>query len=455
VTQATVWFETALLPQGWAKGVRLTLADGLIAQVAVDTLPAAGEERRGPALPGGRNVHSHAFQRGMAGLAEVRGPKSDSFWTWRALMYRFVDKLDPDDIEALAALAYVEMLEAGFTRVGEFHYLHHDVSGRPYADLAETGARVVAAAAQTGIGLTLLPVFYAQSGFGGRPPELQQRRFINDLDGYLALREASRAAIAVLPDAVLGAAPHSLRAVTPEALQGMVTACPDGPIHIHIAEQVKEVRDCMAWSGRRPVEWLYHNLEIDGRWCLVHATHLTADELALIAKSQAVAGLCPITEANLGDGLFPAPKFLELGGRFGVGSDSNVMIDLSGEFRTLEYGHRIARRSRNTLAEGPDRSTGGRLYRDALVGGAQAVGEVGPALEVGAVADIVALDPNHASMIARSGDACIDSWVFAGGRGAVDAVWRRGRRVVEGGRHIKRDEIVTRYRATLERVLVG
>lgn len=446
-----LWFEHALLPGGWVRDVRIAIADGRIASMEVGVVREAADAAHGAALPGVSNLHSHAFQRGMAGLAETRGPVGDSFWTWREIMYRFVGRMSPDDVEAIAALAYVEMLETGFTRVGEFHYLHHDPEGRPYADPAEMAARIAAAAAATGIGLTLLPVFYAHAGFGGLAPTEGQRRFLHGLDGFARLLDGARSAISGLDDAVLGLAPHSLRAATPEELTGLVGLAGSGPIHIHIAEQVKEVEDCLAWSGRRPVEWLFAQTEVDARWCLVHATHVTPDELARIAASGAVAGLCPITEANLGDGLFPAQAFLDQNGRFGVGSDSNVLIDPAEELRTLEYGQRLAQRGRNLLARAPGRSTGGDLYRGALAGGAQALG-VEAGLSVGASADIVGLDLSQPSLAGRGGDALLDSWIF-GGRGMVGSVWRRGREVVSNGRHHARAAIAARYRDTLTRLL--
>ncbi len=444
---ATLFFDLALLPDGWASNVRLTITDGVITGVATDAVPSG--QRHGIGIPGMPNLHSHAFQRGMAGLAETAGPSDDSFWTWREVMYRFVDHLTPDHLLAIAAMAQVEMLEGGFTRVGEFHYLHHDPDGRPYADRAAMAAALAAACEETGIGLTLLPVFYAHSGFGGGAPTHGQRRFVHDRDGYAALLAASASAIAGLPDAVLGIAPHSLRAVTPGELAAILPLT-DGPIHIHIAEQLREVEDCIAWSGARPVEWLLDHAPVDRRWCLVHATHMTSDETTRMARSGAVAGLCPITEANLGDGLFPARAFLDAGGQFGIGSDSNVLIDATEELRLLEYGQRLARRGRNLLADGA--STGGALYRAALAGGARALGA--PAgIAVGAAADLVSLDAGHPGLAARSRDAILDGLVFAAGRSAIDGVWRGGRQVVASGRHVARDAIAGRYRATLAALL--
>ncbi len=413
-----LWFETALLGSTWADGVRLTFADGRIASIEAGAEPQPDDERHAIALPGLPNLHSHAFQRGMAGLAEARGPGADSFWTWRQLMYRFVERLTPDDLETIAAQAYAEMLEAGFTRVGEFHYLHHDADGAPFADPAEMASRIASAAAETGIALTLLPVFYAHGGFGGAPAGEAQRRFLHDPDSYARLIEACRP----LTD-VVGIAPHSLRAATPEELRAILPLA-DGPVHIHIAEQVKEVEDCLAWSGRRPIEWLLGEMPMGPDWCLVHATHMTGAERGALAASGAVAGLCPITEANLGDGIFPAAEFLSKGGAIGVGSDSNVRIDAGEELRLLEYGQRLTARARNMLASTEEPATGARLFRAALAGGAQALGgEAGIAL--GKPADLVSLDISDPAFAARSGDALIDSWIFAARR-PIDCVWRGG-----------------------------
>ncbi len=450
---ADLWFESALLPQGWASSVRLQLHDGVIKAVQAGTPVNPGDERHAIGLPGLCNVHSHAFQRAMAGLAETRGPGADDFWTWRTVMYRFLDRMTPDDLEAITAFAFADMLEAGFTRVGEFHYVHHDPAGAPYEDVGEMSVRVAAAAAATGIGLTLLPVLYAHSDFGGAAPSPGQRRFVNDLDTFARLHAAAGCAIKGLPGAQLGVAPHSLRAVTPAELKAVVALSPDGPIHIHAAEQTKEVDACLAWSGLRPVEWLLDHAPVDGRWCLIHATHLSEQETGRLAASGAVAGLCPITEANLGDGVFPAKAFLESGGRFGVGSDSNIAVDAAGELRALEYAQRLLVRARNVLADAAGVSTGGRLYRAALAGGAQALGAPGQGIAPGAPADLVSLDGEHPSLVERRGDALLDSWIFAAGRDAVDCVWRHGEKLVEAGRHRHAEPIRATYRRTLQRLL--
>ena len=448
---ASLHFAEALLPSGWARDVRVEIAAGYFKRIEVGVPAQPDDQRHTAALPGLPNLHSHAFQRGMAGLTERRGASADSFWTWREAMYRFVDRIGPEDLLAIAAMAYAEMLESGSTRVGEFHYLHHAPDGSPYAAAAMAEA-IVAAAAETGIALTLLPVFYAHSGFGGQGAGSGQRRFVCDLEQFARLRDASGAALAALPDGVLGLAPHSLRAVTPDQLSVLSAMADKGPVHIHVAEQQAEVSDCLAWSGARPVEWLLGNASVDSRWCLVHATHINAQESDALAASGAVAGLCPITEANLGDGLFPAPRYVAAGGRWGIGSDSNVRIDASEELRWLEYGQRLGEQRRNVLAAEPGASTGGALYRSALLGGAQALGAP-MGLAPGHSADFVTLDPDHPSLTGASADRWLDGLIFAAGRSAVGGVWRQGLQVVSGGRHRNRQPIAARYRTVLARLL--
>jgi formimidoylglutamate deiminase len=450
-----LYFEQALLPQGWARDVRIAIDAGRIVDIVSGGVAEPGDEHHRIGLPGISNLHSHAFQRGMAGLAEIRGTSSDSFWTWREVMYRFVGRMTAEDIEAVAAQAYVEMLETGFARVGEFHYIHHDVSGAPYDNPAELAERVAAAAEATGIGLTLLPVFYAHAGFGGRAPDSGQRRFVNDIDRFAQLIEASRRALAGQEGATVGVAPHSLRAVTPVELGAMVTLAGPGPIHIHIAEQAREVDECVAWSGQRPLEWLFDHAPVDRRWCLVHATHATDGEIRSVAESGAVAGLCPVTEANLGDGTFNAPEFIKRGGVFGIGSDSNVLIGVNDELRQLEYSQRLALKARNILACGDTASTGRALFDGALRGGSQALGVAASGLTEGAFADIVSLDAGNVALAGRADDAILDSWIFGAGRSLVDCVWARGRKVVKDGRHHNRETVASRFRRTIEGLLLA
>jgi formiminoglutamate deiminase len=447
----SLWFDQALLDDGWARQVRIRIADGRIKAIEAGAAPEAGDERHGIALPGIGNLHSHAFQRAMAGLTEARVTGHDSFWSWRALMYRFLEKIGPEDLEAIAALAFMEMLEGGFTRVGEFHYLHHAQDGRAYADPAEMSGRVFAAAETAGIGLTLLPVFYAHSGFGGLAPTDGQKRFIHDIDGFEHLLTAARDAAKDFDDAVVGLAPHSLRAVTQDELMALAAIAGKAPIHIHIAEQVREVEDCLAFTGQRPVAWLLDHAGVGSNWCLVHATHIDDAEIRDLARSGAVAGLCPTTEANLGDGIFPAAEFVAAGGIYGIGSDSNVSIDAAEELRLLEYSQRLSMRSRNVLAAAPRASTGASLYHGALRGGSRAL-RASSGIRVGEAADIVSLDPGHASLFGKTGDDLLDAGIF-GARCAIDCVWRYGRKQVSGGRHVRREAIKHRYQATLSKLI--
>lgn len=438
----------ALLPEGWRKNVRLRMKDGLITATETGTPAAPGDHRVGTLIPGLPNVHSHAFQRGFSGLSERRGTGRDSFWTWREIMYRFALSVDADDMQALAEMAYVEMLEAGFTRVGEFHYLHHARDGRPHDDPAEHSARIFAAAAETGIALTHLPVFYRHGGFGPRPAGEGQRRFLHDVDTFVALVGACDGMLSRPQDRV-GYAPHSLRAASAEDLTQLAAALPGRQVHVHIAEQVQEVEDCLAFCGARPVDWLHDNTGVDAGWCLIHATHLSAAERRRIVASGAVAGLCPVTEANLGDGLFPAQAHLDEGGAIAIGTDSNIRIDAAEELRILEYGQRLTHRQRNVLAMAGG-STGARLLAAALAGGTQALGAPAAELAPGAPADLVALaDPLD---LAQPGETMLDRWIFGREVGVGD-VWAAGQHLVHEGRHIGRARVAARFAATLRRLL--
>src|SRR5437588_4825294 len=450
---STLHFASALLPSGWADDVQMVVTDEIITTVTIGTTPENEDERHQLAIPGIASLHSHAFQRGMAGLAETRGNAADTFWTWRETMYRFALDMTPEDTEAVATLLYVEMLEQGFTRVGEFHYLHHDRDGSPYADIGEMAARIAQAAEASGIALTLLPSFYAHGSFGGAAPHAGQRRFICTVDQFAKLMAATRQAVRALRGANVGVAPHSLRAVTPDELAAITPLAEAGPVHIHTAEQIKEVEECIAWSGRRPVEWLLEHAPIDRRWCLIHATHTTATEIASLANSGAVAGLCPVTEASLGDGIFPTREFLGAGGRIGVGTDSNVLVGVADELRQLEYGQRLKHRERNVLSGGPGISTGRALFDAALAGGTQALVQPIVGLQPGARADIVTLDITHPSLAGRRGDTVLDGWIFAANAGAIACVWAGGSKVVEGGRHRLRQKARDTFNAAVRRLV--
>lgn len=455
---STLFCPSALLPEGWAENVAIAVDDatGMIAAVTAGApCPADAARLCGPTLSGMPNLHSHAFQRAMAGLAERTGARGgmDSFWNWRETMYAFLARLSPDDVGAVAEMLCVELLKGGFTALAEFHYLHHAPNGAPYADRAEIAKRLLGAAEATGIGLTLLPVLYAHGGFGGQPPTPGQARFINDVEGLMRIVEDARAA--ARPGQRVGLALHSLRAVTPEEIHAALAALdaldPTAPIHIHVAEQTAEVEACLAWSGRRPVAWLLDHAPVDHRWCLIHATHVDAAEVEGMAKSGAVAGLCPSTEANLGDGLFPAEAFLAAGGVFGVGTDSHVSLDAADELRILEYGQRLTTRRRGVLGTA-GAGCGADLWRRALAGGAQALGIAAGAIAPGRRADLVALDPEDPKLIGRHGDALLDSLVFATPGRAVREVFVAGRRVIAEGRHPREAEVRAAYRAALARL---
>lgn len=450
VRSSDACFGLALLPSGWARNVRISMAGGIITDVEADVATLTSADHHKIALPGMANLHSHAFQRGMSGLTEFRSSTEDSFWSWRDLLYKFVRSGDPADIEAISAMAFCEMLEGGFTRVAEFHYLHHGADCAPFSDPAEMSARIVAAARTSGIGLTLLPVFYAHSDFGGAAPLNGQRRFTNTVDGFCALAASAADHCRTLPDAVVGFAPHSLRATTPEQLTELCRRLPGGPVHIHVAEQVKEVEASIAWSGARPVEWLLANVDVNERWCLIHATHTTPAERRAIAASGAVVGLCPVTEANLGDGIFELSDFINAGGRFGVGSDSNVSISAADELRMLEYSQRLNVRRRNVLTSPHSHSTGRALFERASRGGDQAVG-VESGLRPGLSADFIVLDHFRDIDCAADPDRILDHWVFGQARSKVSEVWRRGMRVVQDGRHIHRETIEARFTRAMER----
>ncbi|WP_027488400.1 formimidoylglutamate deiminase [Allorhizobium undicola] len=446
----TIHAGAAFLEKGWVKNLRIGIENGRIAQLLANQAPQDTDECHAVIVPGMANLHSHAFQRAMAGLAEMRGPGQDSFWSWRTVMYEMAQSFSPEHLHAVACQLYMEMLEAGFTRVGEFHYLHHDRQGAHFADIGELSYRIAAAAGQTGIALTLLPVFYAHAGFGGMEPANGQRRFINSVESFARLMERCRRLLAPLPEARLGIAPHSLRAVTPEELAEILPLAQNGPVHIHVAEQQREVEDCLQWSGRRPVEWLLDNAPVDARWALIHATHMNEAETTAMARRKALAGLCPITEANLGDGTFPAPDFLREGGEFGIGSDSNILISLPQELRQLEYSQRLHLRSRNVIAA-PGQSTGERLFSEAINGGSRALQGAGH-LAPGAAADFVSLDCTALAYLAP--ERLFDQWIFAEGV-SVDTVWVHGKAQVRKGRHVRRDSIARDFHRAMQDLVAG
>ena len=442
-----LFFENALLPQGWARNVLIERDDAGIITAITPNHPSQTINGK-IAVAGMANLHSHAFQRAMAGLGEWAGETAnDSFWSWREVMYRFVQRLRPQDLHAIASQLYVEMLEAGFTAVGEFHYLHHQADGTPYEDLAEMSQQVMAAANDAGIAQTLLPVFYAQGGFDGAKISENQKRFYNDVERFQKLVEKARSA--ATGRNIVGIAPHSLRAVTPISLKELLAANPNHPIHIHIAEQVKEVEDCVTWSNARPVQWLLDNADVNDRWCLVHATHLDEGEIKQLANSNAVAGLCPITEANLGDGIFEGVKYSGAQGKWGVGSDSNIRICVAEELRAYEYSQRLRDLGRNCLAK-PNQATGRALFDAAALGGAQALGQSMGNIAVGKSCDIISLNAHHPALIGKADDDWLNAWIFAGDKSCVHHVWVSGKQQVRDGQHIKRQSIVENFATTMQ-----
>lgn len=451
-----VFATRALTPDGWKNDVVVQIDDGLIAGVQSNQ-PAPRDTRRVDTLfPALGNLHSHSFQRAMAGMTEFRAPGRDSFWTWRTLMYQFVDRLTPDQVEAIAALTFMEMQEAGYGAVGEFHYLHNQSGGAPYDAQNALSERIFAAAKDTGIGLTHLPVLYSYGGAGQQPLTGGQQRFANSIDSFAALVALARkSADAHMPeDTVVGIAPHSLRATCPDDLRQVLSLAQDQPIHIHIAEQPKEVAEIENWLGARPVEWLLNTVDVTDQWCLIHATHMTQAETIAMAASGAVAGLCPITEANLGDGPFNGPAYLAAGGRFGIGSDSNVRISLTEELRTLEYSQRLRDLNRNVFIADKG-SVGAYIYAHAAQGGAQALGRNAGRISQGYLADLVAIDTTHPALCALREDQILDGLSFAADDRVVTDVWSAGRHQVKGGCHINRDAIVKQFRAAMTELLAS
>jgi formimidoylglutamate deiminase len=442
--------RTALLPHGWARDVAIEInPSGSIVSVESDADDANADRCAGPLVPAMPNVHSHAFQRALAGRTGRSSPaREDSFWTWREAMYAFLERVDADVFAAITAQAYVEMAKAGYATVAEFHYVHHDLRGQPYADPAELSWRIVAAAEEVGLGLTLLPVFFAHGGFGGGALGESQRRFAQSIESYGRLI-ATLSDAAAKRDFVLGVAPHSLRAVSQDELTAIVRLVPGAaPLHIHAAEQKQEVDACAAWSGMRPVEWLLSHAQIDRRWCIVHATHMTDDEARPLARSGAVAGLAPTTEADLGDGTFSALTYFDADGAFAVGSDSNTIIDPFAELRQLEWSQRLQLQRRNLLGRG-DSSLGASLWARAARGGAQAIGRKTGAIAAGHRADFVVMNSADPALAGQRSDDMLDAATFGPCRQPVRDMMSGGVWIVRDGHHARETEIFARYRAAL------
>lgn len=453
----SIWANQALLPNGWANNVRVIIDEtGKIKSAEIlgsEESPRSNDEQVGILLPSPANVHSHAFQRAMAGLTEQRGPDpKDTFWTWRQLMFRFLDQLTPDDVEAITAYVQMEMLEAGYATNVEFHYLHHQPGGAPYENVAEMANRVASAAAQTGIGLTLLPVHYQYGGCDQRELGPGQIRFGTDLKGYEKLWAESKSALNNLPDdAAIGVAPHSLRAIGKRSLPNLLEIAQGRPFHMHLAEQIAEVEEVKEAWGSRPVEWLLGNANVDRNWCLIHCTQMQPHETERLAASGAIAGLCPITESNLGDGIFDGIRWMDAGGKIAIGSDSNIRISLSEEIRTLDYSQRLRDNSRAAFATS-DKSTGRRIFDAICEGGAQAAGRHCGSITEGAWADIMGLDETNVDLIGHSGDTILDAYIFAGDDRMVKDVWSAGRKMVSDHTHVNRSSISNRYAEIMKKL---
>ncbi len=451
VANGSIWAKQALTSDGWQSNVLVQFnGSGIITSVHSD------EKATGPTtdvlLPAVANLHSHAFQRAMAGMTETRGSDPrDSFWSWRKLMYRFLNHLNPDDAEAIAAYGQMEMLESGYASVGEFHYLHHQPDGQAYSNQAEMSERIVAAAAQTGIGLTLLPVLYEQGGCDGRALSGGQKRFGHNMDSYAKLFAAAERCIQSIDHAKIGVAPHSLRAVSKDSLSAALTLAEGRPMHIHIAEQQAEVDELLSEYGARPVDWLLDNQPVNEQWCLIHATQMTASETTRLANTGAVVGLCPITESNLGDGIFDGQRYLEQAGRWGVGTDSNVQISLGQELRTLEYSQRL-RDMRRVVYASPEKSNGRSLFEAAAQGGAQSLQRQSGCIGAGYAADLISIDSNSPGMVAVERDGMLDSWIFASDDSEIREVWVGGKKLVDNGVHIHREQLEARYIATMKQL---
>ncbi len=447
----------ALLPSGWARDVFLEWNDsGVFTRVEVGADASGHARAAGPVLPGMSNVHSHAFQRAMAGLAEFRGHPTDDFWTWREEMYRLVRLLSPEDVEAIARHLYIEMLKHGYTTVAEFHYLHNDPQGKPYANRAELAERILTAAGDSGIALTLLPVLYAHGGFGHKPLSPAQRRFGGNPASILELLADLAAFHLPSPRLRLGIAPHSVRAVDALMLTELVDAATrldaTMPIHMHVSEQTGEVAECIATHGTTPLAWIADLVDVDARWCFIHATHLTTSEMRRLAATRACIGLCPMTEANLGDGIFEFVPWFEARAPWSIGGDSHVCVSPFEELRQLEYSQRLRSRVRNVSADEASPDVPANLWRGAAAGGAQAVSQPTGALAPGKRADFAVLDGAHLDFEGLRASAMLGVALFSGNSNRVRDVFVNGRPAIEQGRHPREEESSAAFRAALRRL---
>jgi len=449
-----IWANSALLASGWADSVEIKIdSTGNITTISPD-LPYSDGDRVEVLIPAIPNVHSHAHQRAMAGLGESAGDTQDSFWTWRKVMYHYLERIQPDNLFHIAAQLYLEMLKAGYSCVGEFQYLHHDLNGQAYDNRAEMSLQCLQAATRVGIGFTALPVLYRYGGFGSAAALDGQKRFLNDADGFIEIVKGLQSATTNDANCSVGIAPHSLRAINRDLLAEVIASLESlAAIHVHVAEQTKEVDECLGWSGKRPVEWLFENFDVDQKWCLIHATHINDQETAAMAGSGCVAGLCPTTEANLGDGFFNAREYFAQRGCWAIGSDSHISIDPVEELRWLEYGMRLQTRGRNVLVSDASANTGRNLLDGALAGGAQACGRNIGSIAEGYRADLVVLDHEHPRLYGRSKDDLIDSWIFSGNSNLVRDVYIGGNKIIDNGHHADEDTIARNYRNTLDQLI--
>ena len=436
VNQTVFYCPRALLSNGWIERCLLTVnEDGVISAIETGTASAADVELPGPVIPGMVNVHSHIHQRLIAGLTGYRAVGQDSFWTWREQMYRAVSMLSLKEFQTLAAHAFMELLEGGYTVTGEFHYPHRLDGTKPL----QTALGLLEAADHAGMALTLLPVWYQSAGFGRMAPTDRQRAFVMTLDELNSLINDLRKHTSGSLHEV-GVAPHSLRAVEVSDLPEMLAMIQSGPVHLHISEQPAEVGECLDHCGCTPIQLLSEHVQLDRRWCLIHATHATEAELEIMAASDAVVGLCPTTEADLGDGLFPVRQFLDAGGVYAIGSDSNLVTDAASELRLLDWGQRLRLNQRNVLCDEGEH-IGRRLWQDTARFGAQALGQPVGELAVGRRADWVVLDSTHSLLAALDADQQLDTFIFSAAQDLVDQVWVSGRMQVTGGRHAGRESL--------------
>jgi formimidoylglutamate deiminase len=457
----TLFAENALLPDGWANNVLIEIdKNGWI--VGIDTFKkppdadTGAEIVAGPLIPGIPNVHSHAFQRAMAGMAERASGKKETFWNWRETMYRFSSFIEPEDMEPLAAQVFVEMLKAGYTSVGEMHYIHHRQDGKPYPDAGIMSQQVIRAALETGIAITHMPALYAYGGFGAQPPEEAQKRFLSTVPTLMRLIGELAGEFRNTPQVTIGFAPHSLRAISPEMLlegtQAFRHLVPDGPIHILTAAQEREVEDCRLWSGQRPVSWLLENGGVDAQWCFIHATHINAEEIQGMTEAGVVAGLCPTTEANTGGGIFPLVEYFNAGGKFAIGSGSNISLNAMEELRWLEYIQRLTHQERTLLKQNDIPSVGATLFENALAGGAQALGRKTGRIEIDHRADFLVLDPDAPCMTGKIRDHILDAAIFASSSNSIRDVMAGGRWVVLNHHHKREEQTLENFRRVMRKV---